>query len=178
MHIDILLEEILTSLKVGKTIPKHPYRYVNLSTTIENKVFQRMVVFRKIEGNIITVYTDSRTPKVEQLKQNANASLLFWDYKCMTQIQLQGTATIDFNKDPSIWNGMRDKAKEDYTAKLTPGSEISSSNEIQFLENENYFCKLHFKITNIDYLQIGKPNHTRAQFEWVDNKWKGSYVVP
>jgi len=178
MQPHILLEEIFTSLKVGRTIPKHPYRYVNLATSVDNKIFQRMVVFRKIEKNCITIYTDSRTPKVSQLKSNSNASLLFWDYKRMTQIQLQGKVAINLEKDTSIWNNLPEKAKEDYSATKVPGSELSSSNEIQFFEEENFFCKLQFHITEIDYLKINKPHHIRAKFTLENEQWEGNYVVP
>ncbi len=178
MPIETLLEQILEYLKEGKSTPKHPFRYVTLATSANNEVFQRMVVFRKIENNTITIYTDSRTPKVKQIQENSKASLLFWDYKRMTQIQLKGKITIDLENDHSIWNGLSEKAKEDYTARKTPGSNMLHEEDIQFFQDQNFFCKLHFHFTEIDYLQIGRPSHCRAKFVLTDNTWKGSYVIP
>lgn len=180
MGINTLLENILQSLIIGNTTPKHPFRYVNLATMQSDGMpSQRLVVFRKIEGNKITIYTDLRTPKVEHLRNNPKASLLFYDYKKIVQIQLQGTVTIDTSFDKSLWDNLSLKAKQDYTSVKNPGDYLTENfEEIIFDTNKNYFCKLYFHFTKIDYLKINKPHHIRAQFEMVDNNWKGSYVVP
>ncbi len=178
MSLEQLLDHIFSSLNKGKTVPKHPFRYITLATESNGTPFQRMVVFRKINKNTITLYTDRRTPKVNHLKNNPNASLLFFDYKKMTQIQLQGLIKIDDSLDKSLWNNLSEKAKEDYTGIKTPGESINDFEEIVFDTDNNNFCKLNFHFTKIDYLQIGKPHHTRAKFTLENNKWKGNYVVP
>ncbi len=178
MGIEKLLENIFITLEKGKSTPRHPFRYVSLATESHGMPFQRMVIFREIENNIITLYTDERTPKVVQLKENPNTSLLFYDPNKMIQIHLQGIIEIDKNFDASFWKNLSPKAKEDYTAVKKPGDSIEGFNEIAFDTDVNYFCKLKFNFTEIDYLKIEKPHHIRAKFSLQDNKWKGSYVVP
>ncbi len=136
-----------------------------------------MVVFRGITNNTISIYTDIRTPKVSQLLLNPNASVLFYDYKKMNQIQLTGTIEVEKEYDATVWNSISPKAKKDYTTKLAPGSVIDEPDKVLYGDNIN-FCILKFSFNEIDYLDINRPYHTRAKFKLTNNEWLGNYVIP
>lgn len=172
-----LLSKIFDELIKGSSITKHPYRYFCLSSISNQKPQQRMVVFRKITNNTISIYTDIRTPKVSQLLSNPNASVLLYDPKKMNQIQLSGIIEVEKEYDATVWNSISPKAKKDYTTSLAPGSVIHSPEDISYNENIN-FCILKFTFNEIDYLDINRPYHTRAQFKLSNNEWLGSYVIP
>ncbi len=172
-----LLATIFNELLKGSSIIKHPYRYFCLSSIEGKKPQQRMVVFRKITNNTISVYTDIRTPKVSQLLSNPNASVLLYDYKKMNQIQLTGTIEVEKEYDASVWSSISPKAKKDYTTSLAPGSAIDTPEKVLYEDKIN-FCILKFSFNEIDYLDINRPYHTRAKFKLTNNEWLGSYVIP
>jgi len=172
-----LLHKIFSELHKGVNTPKHPYRYFCLSSISENKPQQRMVVFRSIQENTISIYTDIRTPKASQLLANPNASILLYDYKKMNQIQLSGTVSIEKTYDNTVWESISPKAKKDYTTLLPPGSLVEAPDKVTY-GNTIHFCILKFTFTKIDFLDINRPHHTRAIFNLTDNQWTGDYVIP
>jgi len=173
-----ILTAIFTELEKGATQTKHPYRYFCLSSIKNNIPQQRMVVFRAIVKNTISIYTDLRSPKVSHFKNNPNASILLYDYKKMKQIQLTGTIQIEKEYDAFVWNSISPKAKKDYTTLYAPGTEISSPERVIYKEEKVNFCILKFTFSKIDYLNINRPYHIRTQFTLIDNEWKGVYVTP
>ena len=174
-----ILDSIFKELKKGTQINSHPFRYTCLGTVdFSGNPQQRMVVIRDISNNEITIYTDNRTEKVSEIKSNANASLLFYDYKKMKQLKLSGKITVDQSPDKSLWNAIPAKAKKDYTTKNKPGTKIKNPEDISYTETFENFCVLKFAFTKMDYLNITRPNHVRAQFLLIDNMWEGSFIVP
>ncbi|WP_010182592.1 pyridoxamine 5'-phosphate oxidase family protein [Aquimarina agarilytica] len=173
-----LLTHIFQDLQIGIKTRNHPYRYASLASISQNTPTQRMVVVREIEENTITIYTDSRTKKVTDFTQNANASLLFYNYEQMKQIQLRGTVSIDKGADPNLWNTISEKAQRDYTTHLAPGSQIDHPKKVAYQKEHIHFCKLLFTFTAIDYLEIKQPHHIRACYLLENNHWEGNFIVP
>jgi len=174
---ETLLAEIFSELQKGSTQVKHPFRYFCLSSIENNTPFQRMVVFRELKNNTISIYTDIRTPKVSHFTANSNASVLLYDYTNMIQIQLTGVVAIEKEYHASVWDSISPKAQKDYTSLLAPGSSIESPEKVLYGEKVN-FCILKFIFSKIDYLHIDRPFHSRTKFNLIDDKWEGSYVVP
>ena len=173
-----ILATVFADLQKGATQTKHPYRYFCLSSIKNNIPQQRMVVFRAISGNTISIFTDIRTSKVSDFKENPNASVLFYDSNEMKQIQLTGVVDIQEEYDASVWDSISPKAKKDYTTLDAPGMRISSPEKVIYNEENINFCILKLTFTKIDYLNISRPYHIRTQFTLIDNKWQGAYVVP
>lgn len=174
---EALLSKIFSELEKGSKNPKHPFRYFCLSSIHNNTPKQRMVVFRGIEKNTISIYTDIRTPKVAELLANPNASVLLYDYKKMNQIQLLGKVSVEKEYDANVWDSISPKAKKDYTTLLPPGSTIEGPEKVSYGESI-HFCILKFTFTKIDYLNINRPYHTRAEFTFTNNSWTGKYIIP
>lgn len=178
IHMNNLLKLIFEELENGLKKPKHPFRYVCLSTIKDNAPVQRMVVLRKKEKNTLTFYTDIRTPKVQQLKVNPNSSVLLYDNNKMLQIQLLGKIEMVETYPSSIWDSISPKAKKDYTSSLAPGSLIASPIDVEYDKKNVNFCMLKFTFNKIDYLKISKPHHIRAKFSFTNSNWEGTYLVP
>jgi len=94
---ETILAEIFAELQKGASQVKHPFRYFCLSSVEGNIPKQRMVVFRGIHNNVISVYTDIRTSKVLHFKKNPNASVLLYDYQNMKQIRGVRFRSLEFN---------------------------------------------------------------------------------
>ncbi|WP_029489570.1 pyridoxamine 5'-phosphate oxidase family protein [Aquimarina agarivorans] len=173
-----LLVKLFNELNTGIKTPKHPYRYACLASVSEQIPIQRMVVVRNINDNSITIYTDSRTKKVTDFIKNTNASLLFYNYEQMKQIQLKGSISVETNVNSELWDTISEKAQRDYTTNLAPGTEINHPKDVAYQKEYIHFCKLTFTFSKIDYLEIKRPNHIRASFRLENNVWDGNFIVP
>ena len=83
MNVTIFIDDALKTIQRGTVDRKSPFKLPALSTSTDNKVFQRIVVARRfIEHNqSLIIYTDHESKKYHQLKTNPSCSLLFWDPK-------------------------------------------------------------------------------------------------
>ncbi len=173
-----ILEDIFLELKKAAWEVRHPYRYFCLSSVEDNRPKQRMVVFRGILENVISIYTDIRTPKVVHFKRNPNASVLLYDSEKMKQIVLLGKVEIVEEYNALVWDSIGPKAKKDYTTLLAPGTVIGSSKDVLYDMEKVNFCILKFTFNTIEYLEITRPNHIRIKFNLIGNNWEGRYLVP
>ena len=172
------LQKIFKEIHNGTTIPGHSFKFGCLSSIESNSPQQRMVVIRKLEKNQLTIYTDKRSPKVNQLTINPKASILFYDTTQMIQVILKGIITIIEDKNLEIWKSIPKFAHKDYTTLLAPGTPINN-HESEYNPKAPNFCYLQFNFTHIDYLSIGKPNNKRVSYNLNNsNNWEGSYIVP
>ena len=60
---------------------------------------------------------------------------------------------------------------------LKPGAKIKSPDEVNYDYSNDYFRKIIFQTINLEYLKLKRPNHIRAFFS-MEDKWKGTYLVP
>ena len=171
---------------------KHPFRLPILGTTGEATPNMRIVVLRKFQKEpfIITAYTDVRSQKVAEIKQNPNVSWLFWNGRHQVQIRASGDIQIEHQtaRTQQIWDNMHFRAKATYLA-LTPPSSNSNipTNGLpeDFSEatakeySSDNFCILHSNINYIEWLKLDKLEHRRASFTLDrQNQWRGTWLIP
>jgi pyridoxine/pyridoxamine 5'-phosphate oxidase len=179
-----ILSLVLLELKKGPTVRKHPFRYTVLSTSVNNQVNSRWVVFRKFaDHDQLHIYTDSRSKKVTELERNGNASLLFYHPRQKLQIRLNGN--IELHHQDSLtekyWPGVKSTGAKDYTSLRAPGETIESAEEAHVWEDdpkEVHFMILEFQPRTMDVLQLGKQGHLRFYYEKKATEWKGQIIVP
>ena len=162
-----------------KDSKKHAFRFFTLATiSSDGRPHLRTVVLRNFNPKDIsfTIYTDSRSQKLQELEQDKRAQLLFYDPKRMLQIIVSVVLLENINED-KIYNDIPEHSKKDYSSIITPGSEINSPDELRFNFSRGFFSKLIFKAETIEYLRLKKPNHLRVFFKIEDN-WKGTFLVP
>ena len=87
LMIDDLFTETWKELERASSTPDHPFGLCSLATNeIKAGVKQRLVIFRKLTSHQnLLFYTDSRSDKIEQLHNNAAASVLFYNPKLHLQ---------------------------------------------------------------------------------------------
>lgn len=177
----IVLEQLKNELINGYSKKGHPFRYFTLATTNNEVPRLRTVVLRKVQDDtLLTFYTDLRSVKIKDIKNNDEVSALFYHPKKLLQLRVQGKAILE--TDPkviqSLWTGIQPNSRKDYTTHHAPGSFINSPDEIDYLNEENYFCVVHIAPVQIEYLRLQRPNHVRVLFEKENLSWKGKYLVP
>jgi pyridoxine/pyridoxamine 5'-phosphate oxidase len=179
--IEKAFETLKTALFNGIHKKGHPFRYFTLATINGDMPQQRTVVLRKISEDLkFTFYTDSRSPKIEQMQTNKNVSLLFYHPKKLIQIKVDGKATLINDKEElnTYWHGIPAHARKDYTTSNPPGSINKTPDTISYLDEENYFGIVEIDTTSIEYLKLQKPNHQRVLFTKTEENWAGEFLVP
>ena len=162
-----------------KDSKKHAFRFFTLATIAsDGRPHIRTVVLRNFNPKDISfsIYTDSRSQKLQELEQDKRAQLLFYDPKRMLQIVVSVVLLENINED-KIYNDIPEHSKKDYSSIIIPGSKINSPDKLQFNFSKGFFSKLIFKAETIEYLRLKRPNHLRAFFKIEDN-WKGTFLVP
>ena len=162
-----------------KDSKKHAFRFFTLATIAsDGRPHIRTVVLRNFNPKDIsfTIYTDSRSQKLQELEQDKRAQLLFYDPKRMLQIVVSVVLLENINEN-KIYDDIPEHSKKDYSSIIIPGSKINSPDKLQFNFSKGFFSKLIFKAETIEYLRLKRPNHLRAFFKIEDN-WKGTFLVP
>ena len=153
----------------------------------------RIVVLRKSDrkNNVLQFHTDLRSQKVAILKQNKNASLVFYDKE--EKIQLRVKVICEINNKNSIakesWEKTQHISRRCYLTDSGPGSvsESPTSGMISKLEDFDYtmeqsekgyenFTVIKCKIKSIEWLYLAAKGHRRAIFDFENSK--NNWLVP
>ncbi|MEM6965141.1 MAG: pyridoxamine 5'-phosphate oxidase family protein [Bacteroidota bacterium] len=159
---------------------RHPFRFFSLATLgVYPEV--RTVVKRKFAMDwSVLFFTDSRTPKVMQLKNDPKVTALFYHPKKQLQIRLKGLAEIisvgeEFEK--YYQQIQQSKSIKDYTTQAPPGTEISNEFEVIY-GDDIHFLPIKIIPQKIDILQLNRTQHLRSSYEINDGEWMASKLVP
>ena len=175
-----LLQQAKTELLRSNADKKHPFRYCNLSTLAEYPE-TRMVVIRKIDQNLnVIIYTDSRTPKVQQLQKNNKASLLFYHPKKRLQVRMKGKVRLIQEGHPAfekhLSNIHNTPSLRDYTTLDPPGSLLKTESVV--LGTVPYFTVIIFESLYLDILLLQREGHIRSEYFLEENEWIERRLVP
>ncbi len=170
-----------------------PFRIPVFICTDQNDIDGRIVVLRKSDknNNVLQFHTDLRSPKVNILKKNKKASLVFYDKE--EKIQLRVKVVCEINNKNSVakesWKKTQHISRRCYLTDNGPGSvsEKPTSGMISKLEDFDYtmeqseegyknFTVIKCKIKSIEWLYLAAKGHRRAKFDF-ENK-KESWLVP
>ncbi len=175
------LQKCEAELVNGYAKKRHPFRYFSLATIADDKPRIRTVVLRKLLPDFsLLFYTDLRSSKVSQLKQNNQVSALFYNPKKLLQIRVDGKVSFETDEKilRSYWNNIPENSRKDYITKLKPGSSIHADTEIEYdAENPN-FSAVKIKAHTIEYLQLQRPSHLRLLFTKDEGEWSMQNLVP
>ena len=158
-----------------------------------NDIDGRIVVLRKSDqqNNLVQFHSDIRSDKIELLKNNPNAALLFYDKDEKIQVRLKVEAIINHNNDitKQSWEKTQHISRKCYLVDNGPGTEsdIPTSGLKPELDNfeftmeqseEGYknFTVIQCKIKSIEWLYLAAKGHRRAKFDLENNK--DTWLVP
>ena len=159
----------------------------------ENEIDGRIVVLRKSDrkNNLLQFHTDLRSKKVEILRENKNASLVFYDKE--EKIQLRVKVECEVNNQNVLtkesWSKTQHISRRCYLTDNPPGtaSENPTSGMISKLENFDYtmeqseegyknFTVIKCKINSVEWLYLAAKGHRRAKFDLENNK--NTWLIP
>ena len=153
----------------------------------------RIVVLRKSDqsNNLIQFHSDIRSDKIPKLKNNKNASMLFYDKEEKIQVRLKVECTINHNNEitKESWSKTGHISRKCYLVDNGPGTESPTPTSGLKPELDNFeftmeqsekgyknFTVILCKIKSIEWLYLAAKGHRRARFE-IDNN-KEYWLVP
>ena len=147
----------------------------------------RIVVLRKSDrsNNLIQYHSDIRSDKVTKLRNNKNASMLFYDKEEKIQVRFKVECTINHDNDitKESWLKTGHMSRKCYLVDNGPGteSEIPTSGLKPELDNFEFtmeqsevgyknFTVIQCKVRSIEWLYLAAKGHRRARFDLESNK--------
>ena len=153
----------------------------------------RIVVLRKSDqsNNLLQFHSDIRSEKIPKLKNNKNASMLFYDKEEKIQVRLKVECTINHNNEitKESWSKTGHISRKCYLVNNGPGTESPTPTSGLKPEFDNYeftmeqseegyknFTVIQCKIKSIEWLYLAAKGHRRARLD-VESK-KDTWLVP
>jgi len=147
----------------------------------------RIVVLRKSDqsNNLLQFHSDIRSDKILKLKNNKNASLLFYDKEEKIQVRLKVECTINHDNEitKESWSKTGHISRKCYLVDNGPGTESPTPTSGLKPELDNFeftmeqseegyknFTVIQCKIKTIEWLYLAAKGHRRARFELDNNK--------
>lgn len=178
------LEQIMALIGRSVVDPKSAMRWPVLSTaSAKGGGDGRIVVLRQFDRETLRlgVWTDGRSSKVEDLRFDPVASLLFFDPAKKLQIRTYGSVTIHI-EGPEHAKSLEKALQSnmaDYSSFAGPGRAVDAPDAIaETNDAADNFVFLQLSIDVMDVLELSRSGHRRARFEWSGNLLTASWRVP
>tara|TARA_B110000014_G_C19815057_1_gene423045 strand:+ start:64 stop:678 length:615 start_codon:yes stop_codon:yes gene_type:complete len=155
----------------------------------------RIVVLRGLDEKEkkIWFHSDIRSNKVKILKNNSQATLLFYDKKEKVQLRISGSANINYKNDitKKSWKKTAHMSRQCYLGSKAPGSKslkatsglTSNVDNLKYTINESEsgyknFCVIETFIKSIEWLYLASKGHRRAYFHLKNNSLEKKWLIP
>ena len=144
----------------------------------------RSVVLREVTADerLLVFYTDSRSPKVAQLRAQPLATLMLWCPRLGWQLRLRARMAVDTGGlgVSSRWARLKmHPAAQDYLSPLPPGAKLDTpahqAPAAPDRDSREHFAVVYVTIERIDWLELHAEGHRRAVF---DVPGAGRWVTP
>ena len=187
--LELTLLEAENLISDGVENSKSMFHTPVLSSFVEKTISTRTVVLREFDSKNRTLrfHTDSRSGKIEELKENSISSVHGYDPDLKVQIRLKGKTSLHIDNEISkkAWAESREMSKMCYSVKDSPGSKISSPESFDLIKEEidielgyNNFAVLHFSYDSLEFLFLKGAGHRRSLFDWSSDQLKSSWLIP
>lgn len=162
--------------------PDHDWRALTLATIagsgVEARADARTVILREVDpaARTLVFYTDSRSPKVAQIRHHPLATLLAWSARARWQLRLHCRLKVHSDRlaVSSRWARLRmTSAARDYLSPLPPGAPLEtdwSPLAPQHATPES-FAFVIAAVDTIDWLELHPDGHRRAIFDARGERW-------
>ena len=153
----------------------------------------RIVVLRKSiqSNNLLQYHSDIRSEKINKLKKNKNAAMLFYDKEEKIQVRLKVECIVNHNNKitKESWLKTSHMSRKCYLVDNGPGTESDAPTSGLNPELDNFeftieqseegyknFTVIQCKVKSIEWLYLAAKGHRRAKFDLETNK--DTWLVP
>jgi pyridoxamine 5'-phosphate oxidase len=171
----------------------HPFNQPVFANANPVGANMRTVVLRKASATekTISLYTDIRSGKWEELLKNPSISWLFYDHESRIQIRLSGKASLHQNDELAnhSWANVNMNSRKNYSSILIPSTKINDPENI-FQQNTNTteknseegrenFGVVVTTILWMEWLWLNPGCHYKANFIYnINGEFTSSWLVP
>ncbi len=164
-----------------------PFRIPVFICGNQNDFDGRIVVLRKSvqSNNLVQYHSDIRSDKIDKLKKNKNASMLFYDKEEKIQVRLKVECTVNHYNEitKESWSKTQHISRKCYLVDNGPGTESKTPTSGLKTELDNFeftmeqseegyknFTVIQCKIKSMEWLYLAAKGHRRARFDLKNNK--------
>ena len=130
----------------------------------------------------LVFHTDARSRKIKELEKTGQATWLFFDLQSGVQIRARSHVTLHQHDDTArnLWKQVQLESRLNYSSVLSPGDPVKDQPLRLLNDHEAFlnFMVVQCEVVFLDWLQISKDGHQRAQFNWDGHAWNGAPVAP
>lgn len=190
-----VLESSWRLLHEGVRNFKSPFHLSTLTTLDGNRPQARIVILREFseKERMLICHCDVRSPKALQIRNNPNATLLFYHPRKWLQLRLSGSASVHTDDDTaqSQWEKVRIHQRINYCTHAPPGSPTAkptsglpdllrdkASHLLEGSEARKNFAAIVCRFDEMDWLLLRLTGHIRAKFHWKGDRLDASWVIP
>ncbi|MDH4061131.1 MAG: pyridoxamine 5'-phosphate oxidase family protein [Aquincola sp.] len=154
--------------------PGHDWHHLVLATVAGRHAEARVVVLREVDigARELIFFTDSRSPKVEQMRAHPEATLVAWSASRMWQLRLVVRCTVltDGLEVSSRWARLKlSPSARDYLSPLPPGTPVDRY--LPDRSSREHFAVVNAQVDSIDWLELHADGHRRARFDPQGARW-------
>lgn len=172
--LECIERQVWRELQACVRVAEHGWRRSVLATCGPGGADARLVVLREVQAETrqIIIYTDTRSPKVAQLRHEPRATLVAWSPVLGWQLRLRGVAevAVDGLTVTSRWATIKHRpAAQDYLSPLAPGSELVAGGPVD--HPREHFGVVTLRVESVDWLEVHALGHRRALFDGRGRRW-------
>lgn len=187
--LDKAFKEIHDQLKRAGVDTRHKFRFFSVATVGKSEhtiPHSRMVVLRSFSDDwSFEFYTDHRSSKIEEIRENSTISALFWNPSKRVQVRIEADASLHNGDEIAAgrWKDVQGDAQKAYTSTLSPGSPIDNPKEAHHWPDSctsDNFTVIVCTAFRIKALQISGMEHLalESRRERPSDEWQKTWIVP
>ena len=145
--------------------PPHEWRVAVLATVDDGQADARHLVLREVgaAARRLAFYTDARSPKVRQIEQSPQGTLIFYSRKLGQQLRMQVRLNVETDglAVSSRWARLQTSAgARDYQSVAAPGRPLDAP--LSELGVRGHFAMIEAMAETVDWLELHPEGHRRA----------------
>ena len=156
------------------TESQHEWRVAVLATVDDGQADARSLVLREVDAaeRRLIFYTDARSPKVRQIEQSPQGTLIFYSRKLGQQLRMQVRLNVETAglAVSSRWAKLQTTAgARDYLSVAAPGRPLDAP--LSELGVRGHFAMIEAMAETVDWLELHPEGHRRAVLDANGARW-------
>ena len=154
--------------------PPHEWRVAVLATVDGDQADARSLVLREVDSadRRLVFYTDARSPKVRQIEQSPQGTLIFYSRELGWQLRMQVRLNVETTglAVSSRWARLQTRAgARDYQSVAAPGRPLDAP--LSDLGVRGHFAMIEAMAEKVDWVELHPQGHRRAVFSSDRSHW-------
>ncbi len=172
-----ITQSIWSELQNACIEKNHAWRTPVLATVdVNGYPNARTVVLREVDANQqqFIIYTDRRSPKVQDLQHCTSAEIVFWSPTLHWQLRAKTEIAVltEGTLVEQAWDHIKHSAAAtDYLRNQLPGSIIEHTHDTSQTSLEHQLCVLLANVIELDWLELARTGNRRLLVQANQANW-------